>query len=128
MKQLIVRLAISALAFTAGATCAVSYRAYSAFHNAALNAREGALRVNLFRLRGLLDQHAAESGQYPNSLGDLVQAGYLPDIPADPVTGRVDWVEEIGHDPNTPEGALAIVNVRSRSSARSTQGTIYSEW
>ena len=128
MKQLIVRLALAALAFTAGATSVVSYRAYSAFHNAALNAREAALRESLFHLRRLLDQHAAERGHYPKSLGDLVEAGYLRDIPADPVTQRVDWVEEIGHDPNTPDAALHVVNVRSRSSARSTQGTIYSEW
>jgi general secretion pathway protein G len=128
MKQLIVRLAIAALAFTGGVTCAVSYRAYSASRNAALNAREDALREKLFRLRGLLDQHAAERGHYPKSLGDLVRAGYLPDIPADPVTERADWVGEVGRDPNSPDGAPAVVNVRSSSSAHSTRGTIYSEW
>ena len=55
--------------------------------------REVMLRAELSRLRGLLDQYAAEHAGglrpdgYPRSLDDLVREGYLPEIPVDPITG-----------------------------------------
>src|SRR5215204_3630609 len=62
--------------------------------------REAMLRGELFRLRGLLDQYAAEHAgglrptSYPRSLDDLVLEGYLPELPVDPMTGERDWQPE----------------------------------
>jgi len=51
------------------------------YQTSVVKAREAALRQDLFTLRDVLDQHRADQGKYPASLGALVSAGYLRAIP-----------------------------------------------
>lgn len=92
-----------------------------------MHARETVLRDDLFRMRSLLDQYAADKGKLPQSLDDLVSAGYLREIPTDPITEQKDWTPEIGEDPYTDAGS-GIRDIHSSSSEVSTEGTPYSEW
>jgi general secretion pathway protein G len=55
------------------------------------HAREAVLKQNLFTLRSLISQYGLDKQKAPQSLDDLVQAGYLKEIPVDPVTGQRDW-------------------------------------
>ncbi|HKP36373.1 MAG TPA: prepilin-type N-terminal cleavage/methylation domain-containing protein [Pyrinomonadaceae bacterium] len=91
-----------------------------------LHARETVLRDDLFRIRMLIDQYAADKGKLPQSLEDLVSAGYMREIPTDPITDQKDWQIISGDDPFTGESGMT--DVHSSSGEVSTEGTPYSDW
>ena len=93
-----------------------------------MHARETVLRDDLFRMRSLIDQYAADKGKLPQSLDDLVSAGYMREIPTDPITEQKDWTPETGEDPYSSEGGGGIIDVHSSSSEVSLEGTPYTEW
>jgi general secretion pathway protein G len=93
-----------------------------------MHARETVLRDDLFKLRSLIDQYAADKGKLPQSLDDLVSAGYMRELPKDPITDNKDWNVETGEDPYSIEGGSGVTNVHSSSGDTSTEGTPYSEW
>jgi general secretion pathway protein G len=65
--------------------------------------RERVLQQDLFTMRQILDQYTLDNHRHPQSLGDLVTAGYLRQIPVDPMTGRSDtWVLEWSDDSKMP--------------------------
>jgi general secretion pathway protein G len=55
-------------------------------------AKEAVLKEDLHVLRTAIDSYTVDKQQAPQSLGDLVTAGYLREIPADPITNQKDWV------------------------------------
>jgi general secretion pathway protein G len=66
-------------------------------------AREVVLRTNLRVMRDVLNQHNVDLHRRPQSLQELVAAGYLRKIPTDPMTGRNDsWTLEWSNDPKAP--------------------------
>jgi general secretion pathway protein G len=91
-------------------------------------ARESVLKDDLFQMRKMLDQYAADKGKLPQSLDDLVSEGYLREMPVDPMTEKREWNTTNGSDPNSTEGGQGITDVHSTSSDQSTEGTPYSEW
>ncbi len=48
------------------------------FQKTIMHARETVLHDDLFKMRSLIDQYAADKGKLPQSLDDLVTAGYFP--------------------------------------------------
>jgi len=50
------------------------------------NARETVLRDNLITLRRVIDQYTTDKKKAPQSLQDLVDAGYFKQLPVDPIT------------------------------------------
>jgi len=93
-----------------------------------MHTREAVLRDDLFKMRSLIDQFAADKGRLPQSLDELVSEGYIRDVPVDPFTGQKDWALTTGDDPNSMSGETGVVDVHSASAEISTQGTPYSEW
>jgi general secretion pathway protein G len=93
-----------------------------------MHARETILRDDLFKMRSLIDQYAADKGKLPGSLDDLVSGGYLREIPKDPITDNKDWAVVTGEDPYSTEGNSGVTDVHSSSGDTSTEGTPYSEW
>ncbi|HSS18966.1 MAG TPA: prepilin-type N-terminal cleavage/methylation domain-containing protein [Pyrinomonadaceae bacterium] len=93
-----------------------------------LATREAVLRDDLFKLRSLLDQYAADKQKLPSDLGQLVSDGYLRELPVDPITGAADWIPEPGDDPNSTSDEQGVVNVHSASADTSSEGTPYSQW
>jgi general secretion pathway protein G len=93
-----------------------------------MHAREAVLRDDLYRMRSLLDQFAADKQKLPQSLDELITEGYMRELPVDPITGQKDWTTTTGDDPNSTEGDQGIVNVNSASTDISSEGTPYSEW
>lgn len=98
------------------------------YQKSVLHAREAVLRDDLYNMRKLIDQYAADKGKLPQSLEDLVGSGYLREIPSDPMTGEKDWNVIVGDDPSSTSGEQGVTDVRSSSPATSTEGTPYSEW
>lgn len=98
------------------------------YHKTIMHARETVLKDDLFKMRSLLDQYSADKGKLPQSLDDLVSAGYMREVPKDPITDNKDWNAVSGDDPYSTEGGTGIIDVHSSSSEVSTEGTPYSEW
>ena len=93
-----------------------------------MHARETVLKDDLFSMRKLIDQYSADKGKLPQSLDDLVSAGYMREVPRDPITDNKDWAIQTGDDPYSTEGGTGVIDVHSSASEVSTEGTPYSEW
>jgi general secretion pathway protein G len=128
MKQSTLRLIIALLTFTIGVICANSYRSVTSYRISVLRSQESTLRSDLFQMRKMIDQYAADRGYLPQSLDDLVSAGYLREIPTDPITRHKDWIVELGEDPYSSAFRQGIIDVRSASSAKSSEDRPYKEW
>ena len=94
-----------------------------------LAARERALRDNLALLRGDIFKYTLDKQRAPQSLDDLVTAGYLRQLPVDPMTHETNWEvdqEEVllVIDQQEP----GITDVHSASNATAGDGTAYSTW
>ncbi len=98
------------------------------FQKTIMHARETVLHDDLFKMRSLIDQYAADKGKLPQSLDDLVTAGYMREIPKDPITDNKDWVISTGDDPYSTQGGTGVTDVHSASGDVSSEGTPYSEW
>jgi len=95
-----------------------------------VTSREAVLKNNLAEIRKAIDAYTADKKKAPQSLSDLVDAGYFRVIPEDPITRSSDtW--EVATDTSvvSPDQTdSGIVNVHSGSSATSTLGTPYNTW
>lgn len=98
------------------------------FRTAAVKAREAALKENLFNMRNVIDQYFADNGEYPDSLANLVDKGYLRSIPVDPFTGYPSWDEVYYGGDENGEDAGGISDVHSLSDGAGLDGVPYSEW
>ena len=97
---------------------------------AILRAKEAVLKDNLHGLRTIIDQYTADKKTAPQSLEDLVDAGYYREIPKDPITeSRTTWQLEFGNTTMIPDQLeTGIVNIHSGSATVSSEGTPYNEW
>src|SRR5256712_7882033 len=69
--------------------------AIPAYNQSVLRAKESVLRQNLFTLRSLISQYTLDKQKAPQSLDDLVQAGYHKQLPMDPMPAKNDtWTDE----------------------------------
>ncbi|MGH9689176.1 MAG: type II secretion system protein [Candidatus Acidiferrales bacterium] len=57
-------------------------------------ARQAAQKKDLAVMNNAIQQYTEDKGQSPNSLDDLKTAGYIGEIPVDPVTHRQDWATD----------------------------------
>lgn len=103
--------------------------AMAQYNRTVLSAKESTLREDLYTMRKMIDQYAADKGKLPQSLDDLKSAGYIHDIPIDPMTDAADWQTEFGDDVGSPDSSQGLVNVRSASGEMDSLGEKrYSEW
>ncbi|HVS21036.1 MAG TPA: prepilin-type N-terminal cleavage/methylation domain-containing protein [Pyrinomonadaceae bacterium] len=98
------------------------------FQKTIMHARETVLKDDLHKMREMIDQYAADKGKLPQSLDDLVTAGYMRELPKDPITDNKDWVIATGDDPYSTQGGTGVTDVHSASGDVSSEGTPYSEW
>ena len=94
------------------------------------SAREAVLRDDLFQLRSLINQYTLDKQQAPQSLQDLVSAGYLRQIPVDPFTNSSStWQTESSDTLMSPDQTGGgIIDVHSGASGVGLDGTPYSSW
>jgi len=99
------------------------------YNRTVLAAKEATLREDLYTMRKMIDQYGADKGKLPQSLDDLKAAGYIHDIPIDPMTDAADWQAEFGEDSGSTDSSQGMVNVRSSSNDMDSLGEKrYSEW
>ena len=81
-------------------------------------------------LRTAIGQYTQDKGEAPQHLSDLVSAGYLHEIPADPFThSSTTWVE-VQEDvlESIDQTKPGISDVHSGSRQVSSEGTRYDSW
>lgn len=91
------------------------------------NAREATLKTSLNVMRDAIDKYAADRGTYPDSLDELVQRGYLRQVPEDPLTGRRDSWQMLAAKPGSATTGR-VADVRSGAAGRGQDGQPYSSW
>ena len=104
--------------------------AIPSYINAVRHADEAVLREDLQTMRQAIDSYTIDKEKAPQSLDDLVQAGYLKSIPIDPITKSPDtWMTDTSDTlMDVNETAGGIDNVHSGAQAISTDGSSYNTW
>ncbi len=92
-------------------------------------AREAVLKQDLRTMRNAIQQYTLDKQAAPSSLNEMVSAGYLREIPTDPITRARDW-RTVFEDVllSVDQTATGISDVRSASDAVSLEGTPYGSW
>jgi len=100
------------------------------YDRSVLKAREATLHQDLSVLRQAIDNYTLDKENAPQSLEDLRQAGYLREIPTDPMTQAKDWQTKFGDTVLSPDQVnVGIEDVHSNSPTISPfEGTAYNTW
>ena len=104
--------------------------AIPSYIRAVQKAREAVLREDLHTMRTAIDSYTVDKEQAPQTLDDLVQAGYLKTIPIDPMTSSNDtWItnqSDTMTDIDETQGGMD--DVHSGSQGLASDGTTYNTW
>jgi general secretion pathway protein G len=87
-------------------------------------AKDAVLKENLHLVRQTIDKFFADTGQYPQSLQELVEKKYLRALPVDPVTERTDsWIIQAP----APEHKGNVYSINSGAPGTSRDGKLYAD-
>lgn len=94
--------------------------------------KEQVLRKGLYDMRLAIDKYDRANKHLPNSLDELVAAGFLREVPSDPITGSKNtWVPQLngslylnGKSTTLP----GIIDVKSGARGTDKDGKPYSEY
>ena len=100
------------------------------YQKSILRAKESVLKNNLFTMRTVIDEYTYDKGKAPQALQDLVNDGYLRQIPVDPITASSTSWKVIMEEASSggTQNEQGIRDVRSGSDKSSLEGTPYSDW
>ena len=99
------------------------------YNRSILRAKESVLKQDLFTLRQVISQYTLDKQKAPQSLDDIVQAGYIKVVPKDPFTNETNWtVDQEDSVAAVDQTEPGIVDVHSASDLTATDGTAYSSW
>jgi general secretion pathway protein G len=92
--------------------------------------REAVLKHDLQVLREAIDNFTLDKQAAPQSIEDLHQAGYLREVPVDPMTQATDWDPVFDNVVLSPDQVITgMVDVHSHSPLNSRfDGTAYNTW
>ncbi|HMD18826.1 MAG TPA: prepilin-type N-terminal cleavage/methylation domain-containing protein [Alloacidobacterium sp.] len=104
--------------------------AIPAFIASIKSAREAVLKEDLHIMRQAIDSYTMDKEKGPQSLDDLVQGGYLKEIPSDPMThSTTTWVTATSDVLESVDQSEPGVNdVHSGSDEVGSNGQPYSSW
>ncbi len=110
-----------------GVLAAIAIPSYT---NSIRSAREAVFREDLHVMRQAIDSYTMDKEKAPQGLDDLVQAGYLKEIPKDPLTqSQSTWVTDSDDSvQSVDQTAGGITNVHGGSTQPGSDGRTYSEW
>lgn len=88
-------------------------------------ALEAALGENLRVVRQVIGEFEEQKGRLPTSMQELIDAGYLRQVPVDPITRSSEtWILEYSTEP----GPRGLSGVRSGAIGEALDGTPFSSW
>jgi len=110
-----------------GVLAAIAIPSYVASIKAA---KEAVLKEDLHVMRNAIDSYTMDKQKAPQSLDDLVQAGYMKEIPKDPMTHSSEtWVTTTDDTLQSIDQTDPGVNdVHSGSQEQGTDGQPYTNW
>ena len=93
-------------------------------------AKEAVLKEDLHVIRNAIDSYTMDKQKAPQSLQDLVEAGYLKSIPVDPMTRAADtWVADQSDSLHSVDQTdPGVDDVHSGSQETGTDGQPYNTW
>ena len=95
------------------------------YFNSIEKAKDAALKEELNTVRESLDKYYGDRGQYPKTLGDLVEHKYIRKLPIDPITEKNNtWII------TSPEPPIEgdIYDIHSGAKGIAKDGTRYEDW
>jgi general secretion pathway protein G len=100
------------------------------YQKSLIRSKESILKNNLFTLRTVIDEYTFDKKKAPQNLQDLVDQGYLREIPYDPITGsnstwKITMEDALTAVDQTDPG---IWDVHSGSDEKSLDGSMYADW
>jgi general secretion pathway protein G len=100
------------------------------FKQSIQRAKEAVLQEDLHTMRDAIDSYTMDKQKAPQSLDDLVQNGYLREIPMDPMTHTKDsWVTDTSDAMfSIDQSEPGIDDVHSGSDESGSDGQAYSSW
>jgi general secretion pathway protein G len=100
------------------------------YNQSVLRAKEAVLRQDLKTLRDQIDNYTMDKEKAPQTLDDLIQAGYLRKLPKDPFTDSTEtWqVETTDTLQSLDQTEPGISDVHSGSDKVGSDGTPYNTW
>lgn len=100
------------------------------YQKALIRSKESVLKNNLFTLRQVIDEYTYDKQKAPQSLQDLVSAGYLRDVPIDPMTESNQTWRTVMEDAlqSVDQTEPGIFDVKSGSDKTGLDGTPYGDW
>jgi general secretion pathway protein G len=98
------------------------------YNRSVQHARETVLSENLWQMRRAIDQYRADKGRLPASVEDLVTKEYLRETPIDPISQNAEWEEIMGEDPMSPDAEQGLVDVKSKSEGKDSDGKDFKEY
>lgn len=91
--------------------------------------KEAVLKEDLYTLRNAIDQFTQAKEAAPETLDDVVRAGYLRELPIDPFThSRSTWKLTLEDKALKTGQNPGIADVHSGSHAVGSEGTPYDNW
>src|SRR5262249_42516781 len=105
------------------------FTTYSAYLGHLRRVKEVVLQQNLYTMRKAVEFYADDKAKSPQSLDELVRAGYLREIPADPLTGsNKTWTIEREKESSVPNTNHGIVDIRSAATGADKDGKPYNQY
>jgi general secretion pathway protein G len=94
------------------------------------SAKESVLKEDLHVIRNAIDSFTMDKQKAPQSLQDLVEAGYLKNVPVDPMTRSADtWVPATTDTLHSVDQSdPGIDDVHSGSEENGSDGQPYNTW
>ena len=94
------------------------------------NAKETVLHDNLITIRRVIDQYTADKKKAPQSLQDLVDAGYFKQLPVDPITNsNSTWQPVTDMSVSLPDQTdTGVTDVHSGAPGTASNRTTYNAW
>ncbi|MGA2134786.1 MAG: type II secretion system protein [Bryobacteraceae bacterium] len=100
------------------------------YQKSIIRAKESVLLNNLTTMRDVIDEYTYDKKKAPQSLDDLVSAGYLRALPVDPMTDSNQTWKTVMEDAlqSVDQTEPGIFDVKSGSEKTGLDGTPYSDW
>lgn len=100
----------------------------TSYQHLATKSRETVLKQDLKTMRKLIDDYATDREHLPQSVQDLVDLGYIREVPVDPFTGDAEWDETQGEDTVSKDGGQGMVDIHSKAQGTGTDGVAYRDY
>jgi general secretion pathway protein G len=91
--------------------------------------KEAVFTYDLRTMREMIDHYTADKETPPQSLEYLCPAGYLREVPVDPMTRTREWEQKYDNVFVVPDqGVTGLADVNSKSTSTALDGTKYLVW